>query len=218
MLVFLVPRLTTIFSDLGQALPLPTRFLISSSNFFSTYWWLLLIVFLLSGGALYAIRKTAKGLYLIDKWTLKLPFFGSLFEKLSIARFARTLGSLLENGVSMLTALDIVKNVVGNSLVSETIEKSAVEVEKGHGLSEALGAYKVFPDLTLQMIQVGEHSGDLESMLNKVADIYENEVELTAVGITSLLEPAIVVIMAVVIGFIVLSIALPIMEMNQLVR
>jgi general secretion pathway protein F len=143
---------------------------------------------------------------------------GVLSQKLAVARFSRTLGSLLENGVSMLIALEIVKNIAGNQLISDTVENAASEVGKGQGLGNALAEGQTFPQLTIQMIQVGEQSGELEAMLNKVADVYEKEVESTIMRLTSYLEPLMILVMGAIVGFIVLSICLPIFEMNQLIR
>jgi len=218
LLAVIVPRLTAIFADVNQALPLTTRILIEISGILKSSWWLFL--FLVAGGVILFryIKKTAKGRHTIDKIFLRLPLVGPLVKKLAVARFARTLGSLLENGVAMLSALDIVKNIVGNVIIADSVESSAREVEKGYGLGKALEADKVFPYLSVQMIQVGEQSGELEAMLSKIADVFENEVESTMVSLTSLLEPLIILIMGVVVGFVVLSIVQPIMEMNQLVR
>jgi general secretion pathway protein F len=147
-----------------------------------------------------------------------LPRFGILAKKIAVARFARTLGSLLENGVSMLPALEIVKNIADNTLIANAVEAASKEVGKGQGLGVALGESKIFPDLSIQMIQVGEQSGKLETMLNKIADVYEDEVENSIMAMTSLLEPVMILVMAVIVGFIVLSICLPIFEMSELVR
>ena len=217
LLAFIVPNITKIFSDMNQVLPVPTRFLIATSDFFKSFWW---IIFIFLGGlwaAKHTIEKTHNGRRTLDKAKLYLPGVGSLIKKLSVARFARTLGSLLENGVSMLVALETVKNIVGNLLISEAIENAAQEVAKGQGLGVSLSSSGFFPSLSVQMIQVGEQSGALENMLNKIADIYENEVESTIMGMTSLLEPVMILIMGVVVGLIVLAICLPIFEMNQLV-
>lgn len=218
LLAFIVPRLTAIFADVNQALPLTTRILIEISDILKSSWWVLLL--LMAGGValLRYLKKTTKGRYTIDKIFLTLPLLGPLFKKLAVARFARTLGSLLENGVTMLSALDIVKNIVGNVIIADAVESAANEVEKGCGLGKALEADKVFPYLSVQMIQVGEQSGELENMLSKIADVFENEVESTMVSLTSLLEPLIILVMGIVVGFVVLSIVQPIMEMNQLVR
>ncbi|MBW2192487.1 MAG: type II secretion system inner membrane protein GspF [Deltaproteobacteria bacterium] len=217
LLTFIVPSITQIFTDMNQILPAPTRFLIITSEFLKSYWW---IIFIVAGGALLILggfKKTDRGRYLIDRSILHLPGFGNLVKKLSIARFARTLGSLLENGVSMLTALEIVKNISGNVLIARAVEDASKEVGEGKGLGDALLKSKLFPNLFIQMIQVGEQSGQLESMLDKVADVFDNEVESTVMSLTSLLEPVMILVMGMIVGFIVLSICLPIFEMHQLV-
>ncbi|MEE8430963.1 MAG: type II secretion system inner membrane protein GspF [Candidatus Desulfatibia sp.] len=217
LLTFIVPSITSIFTDMGQALPAPTIFLINTSAFFKKYWWLILALGAAMLIALRSIVNTSKGRYLLDKSMLLLPGSGLLVKKLAVARFARTLGSLLENGVSMLTALEIVKNIVGNQLIANVIEDAAKEVEKGQDLGTALAESKIFPDISIQMIIVGEQSGRLESMLNKIADVFEGEVESSVMSMTSLIEPLMILIMGIAVGFIVLSICLPIFEMNQLV-
>ncbi|MBW2620622.1 MAG: type II secretion system inner membrane protein GspF [Deltaproteobacteria bacterium] len=218
LLTFIVPSITSIFTDMNQTLPAPTLFLISISNFFKIYWWIIFIVIGLMLLTLRMTKKTVKGHYFFDKIKLLLPGFGILTKKLAVARFARTLGSLLENGISMLPALGIVKNIVENVLIADIIEEASQEVGKGQGLGSALAESKIFPDLSVQMIKVGEQSGELEAMLNKIADVFENEVETSVMSMTSLLEPVMILIMGIIVGFIVLSICLPIFEMNQLVR
>jgi len=218
LLTFIVPSITSIFEDMNQTLPAPTLFLIGMSNFFKIYWWIIFIVIGLMLITLRMMKNTVKGHYFFDKIKLLLPGFGILTKKLAVARFARTLGSLLENGISMLPALGIVKNIVENVLIADIIEEASQEVGKGQGLGVSLAESKIFPDLSIQMIQVGEQSGELEAMLNKIATVFENEVETTVMSMTSLLEPLMILIMGVIVGFIVLSICLPIFEMNQLVR
>ncbi|MEJ2656700.1 MAG: type II secretion system inner membrane protein GspF, partial [Desulfobacterales bacterium] len=213
LLTFIVPNITSIFSDMNQTLPAPTLFLIKISNIFKNYWWIICIVAAVILLILNSIRKTVKGRYFFDKTKLSLPSVGLLAKKIAVARFARTLGSLLENGVSMLPALEIVKNIVDNVLIANAVEDASKEVGKGQGLGSALAKNKIFPDLSIQMIQVGEQSGKLEAMLNKIADVYEDEVESSIMTMTSLLEPVMILVMAVIVGFIVLSICLPIFEM-----
>ena len=164
-----------------------------------------------------SIKKTKKGRMMVDRTVLRIPLIGHLIKKIAAARFSRTLGSLLDNGVPMLSALEIVKNIVGNVIISGTIEDTAIKVGKGQGLGASLETSLTFPDLAIQMIHLGEQSGELETMLNKVADVYEKEVESAVLGLTALLEPVMILVMGVVVGFIVLSICLPIFEMNQLV-
>ncbi|OQY04925.1 MAG: type II secretion system protein GspF [Desulfobacteraceae bacterium 4572_123] len=217
LLTFIVPSITGIFTDMNQTLPAPTLFLISLSDFFKSFWWIILIILIAIPIVLSRIKKTKKGRLLIDKAVLRTPLTGHLTKKIAAARFSRTLGSLLANGVSMLTALEIVKNIVGNALISNTIEEAAVKVGKGQGLGASLETSQIFPNLSTQMIMLGEQSGELETMLSKVADVYESEVESAVLGMTALLEPVMILVMGVIVGFIVLSICLPIFEMNQLV-
>ena len=217
LMTFVVPNITGIFEDMNQALPTPTRFLIAASDIFKGYWWLVLILVACALVALKVFRKTERGLTTTDRIFLALPVVGSLLKKIAVARFTRTLASLLENGVTMLPAMEIVKNITGNVVISSLIENAAAEVEKGQGLGVSLAADAVFPDLAVQMIQVGEQSGELESMLYKIADVYENEVQSSIMSMMAMLEPIMILVMAVVVLFIVLSICLPIFEMNQLV-
>ncbi len=219
LLTYIVPSMTSIFSDMGQQLPAPTRFLIATSKFLKNWWWMLLSGIALTVYGVHRFKKTARGKYRFDKIALSLPMVGSLTRKLAVSRFSRTLGTLLENGVSLLPALHIVKNVVGNQLIADMIEHAAEEVEKGNSLGKSLDAPPhLFPSISIQMVQVGEQSGDMETMLNKVGDMFENEIEAAVTGLTALLEPAIILIMGVIVAFIVLSICLPIFEMNQLIK
>jgi general secretion pathway protein F len=218
LMTYIVPNITVIFTDMNQALPPPTRLLISLSDLMKTYGWLILGLFLGAIVAFRSAKKTDKGRRFFDSLSLKLPFTGLLARKLAAARFSRTLGSLLENGVPMMQALGIVKNIVGNGVISEAVEAAGKEVEKGKTLGNSLGAFEIFPNLCIQMIQVGEQSGELEKMLSKVAGVYEQDVESTIMRMTALLEPLMILVMGVMVGFIVLSICLPIFEMNQLVR
>jgi general secretion pathway protein F len=217
LLTFIVPTITSIFSDMNQVLPTPTRLLIAVSNFFKSFWWVILIGLALLLIGFRSAQKTTRGRYVIDRVVLLLPLMGPVIRKLSVARFARTLGSLLKNGVTMLTSMEIVKNIAGNALISSAIEGAAQEVSKGQGLGVSLGRAEVFPDLAIQMIQVGEQSGELEQMLDKMSVVYENEAEASILSMTSLLEPLMILFMGLIMGFIVLSICLPIFEMNQLV-
>jgi general secretion pathway protein F len=216
LLTFVVPNITSIFDDLEKALPAPTVFLIGTSNFFKSFWWAFVLAGILIFFGIRSIRKTEKGRYQTDAMLLKLPLFGTILRKLAIARFSRTLGSLLDNGVSMLQALKIVKNIVGNVVIAEVIQNAAEEVEKGQGLGKTLGKSDILPPIAVQMIDVGEQSGNLEDMLVKIADVFETEVEQNIMSMTSLLEPIMILVMGLVVGFIILSIMLPIMEMNQL--
>lgn len=217
LLTVIVPNITSIFITMEKTLPAPTRFLIASSDLFKSFWWLILLLIFVFFYVVRRINRTSKGRHFFDRLKLSAPLFGPLSKKLTVARFSRTLASLLENGVTMLIALDIVKNIVGNVLISKAIENTAEEVGKGQALGQALSTHDIFPHLAIQMVQVGEQSGDLEKMLDKLATIYESESEATIMGLTSIIEPVMILIMGVVVGLIVLSIMLPILEMNQLV-
>jgi general secretion pathway protein F len=218
LLTYVVPSITGIFTDMNQVLPAPTRFLIHLSGILKSYWWIMLGCLILCITAFHIIRKTEKGRFASDKIFLHTPIFGPILKKLSVARFTRTLGSLIENGVSLLTSLDIVKNIAGNKLIENAVKDAAVAVGKGQGLGQSLAESQAMPYLSIEMIQVGEQSGNLESMLEKIADIYETDVEAAVLRLTALLEPVMILIMGVVIGFIVLSICLPIFEMSRLIK
>jgi general secretion pathway protein F len=218
LLTVIVPNITSIFVEMNQALPLTTQILISTSSFLRQ-WWLLILGFLLLLLSAYNIAKKNRSFrFLIDRFILRIPVVGDLVRKIAVARFAGTLGTLLENGVSLLSALDIVQNVTGNKIFESAITDAAKEVERGNELGSALARNNHFPYLAVEMIKIGEQSGSLEPMLKKTAAVYENEIETTIVGMTSLMEPVIILIMAFVVGFIVLSICLPIFEMNQLIK
>ncbi len=162
--------------------------------------------------------KTSRGHYIWDKIKLRIPVLGNINQKIALARFARTLGTLLESGVQLLAGLDIVRNIVNNSLIAEAIDNATEEIEAGKSLAVPLGQSPWFPPITVQMISVGEQSGELEAMLDKIADTYEKEVESQIMAMTSMLEPIMILAMGVVVGFIVVSILLPIFEMNQMIR
>jgi general secretion pathway protein F len=219
LVTFVIPNITQIFKEMNQTLPAITILLIAVSSFLNSYWWLIAIaVVLFVSGLRYAITKTTEGQYLWDKIKLKAPFFGAVHQKMAVARFSRTLGTLLQSGVPLLTAMDIVRNVVDNRLIADVLKTAARELEEGQGLSTSLSQNGLFPPIVIEMISVGEHSGDIETMLYRVADSYEKEVEASIMMMTSLLEPAMILFMGLVVGIIVVSVLLPIFEMNQLVR
>ncbi len=218
LLTFVVPMVTSVFEDTGQVLPLSTRLLMAISALLSRFWWLLL---LLGVGAALGLRryvKTPSGRLLYDRLRLRAPLMGDLTRKLIVARFSRTLGTLLRAGLPMLRALDISKTVAGNVVFVAAIEAARDTVGEGEDLATPLRRSGVFPPLVIHMVAAGEHSGQLETMLLKVADSYENDVETTVASLTSLLEPVMILGMGLVVGFIVLAILLPIFEMSNIVR
>ena len=218
LLTYIVPGLVGIFEDMNQTLPGPTQFLITVSGFLKSFWWILVLAALFIITGFYILKKTEKGALLIDRTTFMLPKIGSLLKKSAAARFSRILGSLLEHGVPVLTALDIAKSIIGNKVLSAIITKAQAEVKQGGELGLALEQHRAFPVLATQMIKVGEKSGTLEKMLERTAAFYEKEVDTSLTAMTAMLEPLIILVMGVVVGFIVLSVCLPIFEMNQLVR
>jgi general secretion pathway protein F len=219
LMTFLVPKITGIFADMHQTLPLVTIILITVSNFLKSFWWLILIILAASVAALkYMTAGTEAGRRLWDGARLKMPVFGQINRKIAIARFCRTLATLLQSGVPQLAAMEIVRNIVNNVIIGDAIHQAAKDLEEGKGLSGPLTQSGVFPPLVTEMIAVGEQSGTLEAMLNRIAVAYENESQANIMAMTSLLEPLMIVVMAILVGFIVVSILLPIFEMSQLVR
>lgn len=218
LMTLIVPKITKVFEDSQEVLPLPTIILMKLSSFLGSYWWLLL---LLLAGLLLALRyaiSTARGRKIWDRLKLTAPLLGDLNTKLAAARFGRTLGSLLQSGVTLVNALKIVRNMFNNVLLADTIDNATEELEKGGSLSKVLRGSRWFPPMVVQMIAVGEQSGTLEKMLVKVADSYEKEVETRIKALTSLIEPFMILFMGGIMLFIVLSILLPIFEMNQLIK
>ncbi|CCK79556.1 MULTISPECIES: type II secretion system inner membrane protein GspF [Desulfobacula] len=218
LLTVIVPNITSIFEEMNQSLPLTTQILINTSRFLKHWWWVIAGIIGLLMIFYHIISKKSAVQTAIDKFILNLPVAGELVQKISVARLTRTLGSLLENGVSLLDALEIVKNITGNKIIANAILEAKQEVECGRELGDVLSQNAHFPYLAVQMIKVGEQSGNLESMLKKTARVYDDEIETTIIGMTTIMEPLIILVMGVVVGFIVLSICLPIFEMNQLVR
>jgi general secretion pathway protein F len=219
LIAFVVPNITRIFEEMHQTLPAITVFLIVVSRFLESFWWAIVIA--LAGAVVvlrYLIRNTEKGRRSWDRFKLSTPVIGTINRKMAVARFGRTLGTLLESGVPLLTSLEIAKNVVGNSRIADAVQKASDEVREGQSLSLPLARSGLFPPIATEMIGVGEQSGNLEQMLYKIADAYEKEVESNVTTMTSMLEPVMILVMGLIVGFIVVSILLPIFEMNQLVR
>ncbi|MBM4268640.1 MAG: type II secretion system protein GspF [Deltaproteobacteria bacterium] len=218
LLAFVVPKVTRIFSEQKQELPLPTRILLGLSNAITDNFLLLLIVLvLLVAGALAMLRRPG-GRAWLDRRLLDVPFVGPILTKIAVARFARTLATLLANGIPLLTALDLARRVTGNVAMSDAVEEARAAIREGQGVAAPLRKTGLFPPLLTHMIAVGERSGELEPMLARVADAYEQEVESALGGLTAIFEPLMIVVMGGVMLFIVLAILLPIFEINSLVR
>jgi general secretion pathway protein F len=216
LLAFVVPQFAEMFQDMGQELPLATRVVIAAGDVISGYWWAMLAVAL--GLALWVRARLAipEVRRAWDQRLLRLPLVGDLVAKVQTARFARTLSTLVENGVSLLRALNLVKDVLSNRVVAEAVETAADKLTHGRGLADPLMEQEVFPRLALQMIKVGEESGQLEMMLNKVADMYDQEVRAAVKRMLTLLEPVLIVGLGVIVASIIVSILVAILGMNEL--
>lgn len=215
LLSFVVPGITQIFLEMNRTLPLPTRLLISISAFMKTYFVLIAVVVCVIFFGIGAWMRTKDGRIRWDCSKLKLPVFGKLFLKLETARLARTLGILLKSGIPILNALEIVKAIVQNRFIAGILNTVKDRVSRGDDIAEAMRKTELFPPIVVHIIATGQMSGKLEDGLIDIADMYDGEVELTAKTLTSLLEPAILLVMGAVVGFIVLAVLLPIFEINQ---
>jgi general secretion pathway protein F len=218
LLGYVIPTVTQIFEDLKQTLPLPTLLLMSASEALRRFWWVGVVLLALILLALDRYGRTEAGRLTLDHVKLKSPLVGPLTLKIAIARFTRTLAILLKSGVPVLTSLDIVKTVVNNRVLQQVIEEARDNIREGQDIAPPLRRSQLFPPLVTHMIAVGEKSGKLEDMLLRVADTFESEVETSVQGLTSLIEPLMILLMGSVVGFIALSILLPIFQINQIVK
>jgi type IV pilus assembly protein PilC len=217
LIVRVVPIFGEIFADFGAKLPAPTQFLIDLSNFVRGEWY-----FLLAGliGAIVGVRmflRSTRGKQLWDKWKLKLPIFGPLVHKIAMSRFARTFAQLIRSGVPILEVLDIVGGSAGNHVVEESLKGVALDVEKGDNLSVSLSRKKIFPPMLLRMVAAGEATGKIDTMLEKMADFWDEEIEAILDALTSLIEPLLIVFLGVIVGGIVIAMFLPIFKLNEVV-
>jgi type IV pilus assembly protein PilC len=204
-----IPVFAALFAGLGAELPFLTQMVVGMSNFIGDFWWL---IFLVIGGTIFAVYQyyqTEQGRYNIDKVMLKLPVFGMLLRKIAVARFCRTLGTLLASGVAILESLEITARTSGNAILEEAIMSVRKEVEEGKTIAEPLARTEQFPPMVCQMIGVGEQTGAMDTMLNKIADFYEDEVDAAVEGMMALIEPILISFLGVVIGLIVVAMYLP---------
>jgi len=218
LLTVVVPKIAKMFEDMQATLPLITRILIGGANFATQYWWLLLILAALSGWIFVKWRATPAGTAKFDALLLRMPVFGPLIRMLAIARFSRTLSTLLKSGVPLLTAMGIVKALVTNTVLSGVIEDARDSIREGESIAGPLKRSGQFPPIVYHMISIGERSGQLEEMLANVATAYDSQVETRIGALTSLLEPVMIVMMGGVVAFIVFSILMPILQMNTMVH
>ncbi|MCX7919372.1 MAG: type II secretion system F family protein [bacterium] len=214
LITFIIPRFAAIFEELGVALPLPTQILMMISRIMQQYWWIVLLGGSIIGIAVYRFIKSAEGKLRVNQLQLRIPVLGTIIRKREIARFARTFGELLKNGVPILNALQISADTMTNLLVAQEIRKIRTNISEGERIAEPLRQSAIFPPMVVNMIAVGEESGHLESVLMKIANSYEADVDRSLKVFTSLLEPAVILCMACIVGFIALAMLLPVFTIN----
>jgi general secretion pathway protein F len=211
-----IPKITKIFDETKVTLPWTTRALIGFSTTVHDWWWAFLLLFACAVALAARWRRTPDGRAVWDRWVLTAPLFGNLIRQIAIARFSRTLSTLLKSGVPLLTSLDIVKNIVGNVQLAAVVEASREAIKEGESIAAPLKRSGEFPPLVYHMVAIGERSGQLEEMLTNVANAYDAQVETKIGALTALLEPFMIVAMGVVVAFIVFSILMPILQINNL--
>lgn len=212
LLASVVPAFTSMLSDVGGELPAITLFVLGASDVFAELWWLILLVFALIIGVIWGVRQDPKTKYYLDYFLLKMPVFGPLLQKSVLARMTRTLSTLFYSSVPILQSIQIVEKVVENEVISQSLKESREALEKGQKLTTPMKEHWVYPPLVIQMISIGEETGSLDEMLAKVADFYEKEVEYATDKLKSLIEPLMIVLLAVIVGTIVISIIVPMFQ------
>lgn len=217
LLVKVVPTFKGIFDLLGGELPLPTRILIGVSDLLRQYFLLALGGLVVLGFIFQKYISTEKGRYLFDSQKLKMPILGPLFVKVAVAKFARTFATLTRSGVSVLNALDIVSKTSGNKVIEASVTGCRISVREGEPIAQPLSQGGIFPPMVCRMISVGEQTGQLEKMLSKIADFYEEQVDAAVGGLTSMIEPLVIAFLGIIIGGIVISLFLPIFQITQLI-
>lgn len=216
LITFVIPRFSRIFADLGQTIPLPTQIVITGSQYFQNYWWAGLGMVILIYLGLKAYIQGEERRWRWDRFKLTWPVFGPLMKKIEVARFSRTMSTLLQSGVPILSALVLVREISQNLAIAKAIDHIYERLREGKGMARALKEVAVFPPLAVHMIEVGEETGKLEEMLNKVANSYEESIQNTTKRLVSLLEPLIILIMGVIIGFIVISMLLAVFSLQEI--
>jgi len=217
LLVKVVPVFGEIFSSFGAALPTPTQYLINVSEFMQRFFYL---IFLVGGGLVWGwlyFIKTPPGRAFWDAKRIKMPIFGSIAHKICLARFTRTLSSLIRSGVPILEVLTIVQNTVGNVVMERAVKAASSDIERGESISAALGKHPVFPTMIIRMVTAGEQTGKIDVMLERISDFLDEEIETTLSGLTSLIEPILIVFLGVTVGGIAICMFLPIFKMSEIV-
>jgi type IV pilus assembly protein PilC len=218
MLLFVVPQFKSIYSQLGGSLPLPTKVLLMMSDIFKKLWWLVIIGAFAARFALKRFKATDNGRAVLDAIKLRIPVFGSLFHKTALSRFASTLSMLMHAGVPILGALDIVSDTVNNRVISTAVTDVQSSVREGESIAKPLSTHAVFPPMVVQMIAVGEETGQVDTMLEKVAQFYDQEVEATVDALTSLIEPILIAVIGACVGAAVIALYMPMFNIIKLIK
>jgi type IV pilus assembly protein PilC len=213
LLIFVIPTFKSMFEGFGATLPLPTQIVLEASRIMRTYWYIFFGSVAAAGVGLRYYYKTPNGRKVIDSLVLRAPVFGDLVRKVAVAKFTRTLGTLISSGVAILDGLEITARTAGNKVVEEAVMKTRASIAEGKTIAEPLKTSGVFPPMVVQMIAVGEQTGALDAMLSKIADFYDEEVDVAVANLTSLLEPLLMVFLGVVIGGVVIAMYLPIFKL-----
>ena len=217
LLLKVIPVFQKMFEGAGSELPGPTAMVIAASEFAQSYWWVILAVIIILVIAFRQFYKTEKGRWMVDSATLRMPIFGPVFKKVAVAKFSRTMATMMSSGVPILEGLNIVSKTSGNVVVEDALMKTRQSISEGQSIAEPLSASGVFPPMVVQMIAVGEATGALDSMLNKIADFYDDEVDAAVEAMTSLLEPVMMVFLGGIVGGMIVAMYLPIFKLASVV-
>ena len=218
LLIFVIPTFQKMFASVGMVLPLPTRIVIGMSDFLISYWWALILIIIGSAWAFRSYYKTSEGRKRVDQAMLNSPVLGDLLRKSAVSRFTRTLGTLISSGVSILDGLEITAKTAGNRVIHDAVMESRQSIAGGETIAGPLEKSKVFPPMVISMIAVGEQTGGLDEMLSKIADFYDEEVDVAVSALLSLMEPLMIVVLGVIVGGMVVAMYLPIFDMMNAVQ
>jgi type IV pilus assembly protein PilC len=218
LLIFVIPTFQKMFASVGMELPLPTRIVIGMSDFLINYWWALIVIIVALVWAIRTYYRTSDGQLRIDTMLLNAPVLGDLLRKSAVSRFTRTLGTLISSGVSILDGLEITAKTAGNRVIHDAVMASRQSIAGGETISAPLEKSKVFPPMVISMIAVGEQTGGLDEMLSKIADFYDEEVDVAVSALLSLMEPMMIVVLGVIVGGMVVAMYLPIFDMMNAVQ
>jgi type IV pilus assembly protein PilC len=218
LLIFVIPTFQAMFASVGMDLPLPTRIVIGASQLLINYWWAIIAIIGLSIFAFIKYRATESGRRNVDSLLLRLPVLGDLLRKSAVSRFTRTLGTLISSGVSILDGLEITAKTAGNRVVHDAVMQSRASIAGGDTIAAPLEKSKVFPPMVISMISVGEQTGGMDEMLSKIADFYDEEVDVAVGALLSLMEPVMIVVLGVIVGGMVVAMYLPIFDMMNAIQ